>query len=112
MNTALNSSGANYVLSLCPDTDYPIDGSIIFFANGQEISTKGYPTDDSRAQLYISTGVSTDKTGDKTGLATLIQGSCQDCDNIKLRNVQVRAYPRRLTRADSVRLTVFHHITD
>ena len=86
INGALNSSGPNFILSLCPNTEYKIDNTLVFAANGQEISTQGYPTGDSRAMISILGDVV-----NGTGLATLIQGNCADCDNIKLRNVQVRA---------------------
>ena len=85
INTALNSSGENYILSLCPNTEYLIDDTLIFFAKGQEISTQGYPTDGSRAMITVTGDIVNGK-----GLSTAIQGNCANCDNITLRNIQVR----------------------
>lgn len=87
LNTLLNSSGAGYVLSLCPSTQYLIQAPINFAAANQEISTLGYPTDDTRAVLVVNGPVS-----NGTGHTTAINGQCANCDGVKLRNVQVRQY--------------------
>lgn len=84
MNAALNSSGQGFLLSLCPETTYRITAPINFAFPDQEISTKGYPTDDSRAMITV-----TGQIFNGTGQSVAIQGTCQTCSNVKLRNVQV-----------------------
>lgn len=63
MNVALNSSGAGYILSLCPSTQYLIDAPLVMTAPDQEISTQGYPIEqedgtDERATLVVNGPVS------------------------------------------------------
>ncbi|KAJ3831913.1 hypothetical protein F5878DRAFT_41917 [Lentinula raphanica] len=84
MNVALNSSGQGYILSLCPNTEYPIQAPILFAASNQEISTQGYPTDDSRALIIVNGTVF-----NGTGQTTAIDGTCTQCDGVRLRNVQI-----------------------
>ena len=84
MNLALNSSGEDFVLSLCRNTEYKITAPIFFAFPGQEISTEGYPTDDSRATIIVSGPVS-----NGTGHTIAIQGTCDTCSNTKIRNIQV-----------------------
>lgn len=77
MNTAFNSSGPNYVLSLCAGELYYIQSPIIMFDNGQEISTEGYPIEqedgtDERATLVVSGPVSLGE-----GHTTAIDGMCR-----------------------------------
>jgi parallel beta-helix repeat protein len=79
LNQALNSSGSGYTLSLCPNTQYPVTASINFAFPNQEISTQGYPTDDSRALIIVN----------GTGQTTAVDGTCAKCDGVKLRNVQI-----------------------
>jgi hypothetical protein len=98
LNTLLNSSGAGYVLSLCPSTQYLIQAPINFFAANQEISTAGYPTDDTRAVLVVSGSVS-----NGTGQSTAVQGNCANCDGVKLRNIQVRGRSLSYFRANRSR---------
>lgn len=84
LNTLLNSSGPGYVLSLCPSTQYLIQAPILFASPNQEISTLGYPTDDSRAVLVVNGPVS-----NGTGHTTAVDGTCVNCDGVRLRNVQI-----------------------
>jgi parallel beta-helix repeat protein len=84
LNTLLNSSGSGYVLSLCPSTQYFIDAPILFTSPNQEISTFGYPTDNTRAVLVVNGAVS-----NGTGQTTAVDGTCANCDGVKLRNVQI-----------------------
>ena len=86
LNTLLNSSGPGYVLSLCPSTQYLLQAPILFAAPDQEISTLGYPTDDTRAMLIVNGPVS-----NGVGQTTAVDGTCANCSGVKLRNVQVRA---------------------
>ena len=62
-----------------------IQAPILFAAANQEISTEGYPTDNSRATLVVSGPVS-----DGQGHTTAIDGTCANCSGITLRNIQVR----------------------
>lgn len=78
LSLALQSSGAGFVLSLCPNAQYIILAPINFTAANQEISTQGYPVDSSRATLVVS----------GPGQTTAVDGTCEGCDNIRLRNIQ------------------------
>ncbi|KAI9447929.1 hypothetical protein H4582DRAFT_1897235 [Lactarius indigo] len=71
MNIALNSSGPGFA-------------PILFAAPNQEISTVGYPTDNTRATLVVSGPVANGQ-----GHTTAIDGTCPNCSGIKLRNIQV-----------------------
>ena len=84
LNSALSSSGAGFVLRLCPNTQYMIQAPILFAAPNQEISTEGYPTDSSRATLVMSGPVANGK-----GHTTAVDGTCSDCYGVTLRNIQV-----------------------
>ncbi|KAF9226886.1 hypothetical protein BS17DRAFT_776286 [Gyrodon lividus] len=84
LNTLLNSSGPGYVLNLCPGKQYIITAPILFAASNQEISTVGYPTGDDRATLVVDGPVA-----NGTGHTTAIDGTCANCDGVRLRNVQV-----------------------
>ena len=91
LNIALNSSGPGFVLRLCPNAHYMIQAPIMFAAPDQEISTVGYPTDDSRATLVVSGPVA-----NGTGHTNAVDGTCSNCSGIKLRNIQVGALTFRL----------------
>ncbi|KAI0732843.1 pectin lyase fold/virulence factor [Fomitopsis betulina] len=84
LNTLLNSSGPGYTLPLCPGQTYYITAPLAFAAHNQEISTVGYPEGDTRATLVVSGAV----TGG-TGQTTAVSGQCADCDDIKLRHIQI-----------------------
>ena len=86
LNIALNSSGPGFVLRLCPNAQYMIQAPILFAAPDQEISTVGYPTDDSRATLVVDGPVA-----NGTGHTVAVDGTCPNCSGIKLRNIQVSA---------------------
>jgi parallel beta-helix repeat protein len=94
LNTLLNSSGSGYVLSLCPSTQYLIQAPILFASPNQEISTLGYPTDNSRAVLVVNGPVS-----NGTGHTTAVDGTCANCGGVRLRNVQVNMDPSSLPLA-------------
>lgn len=38
-------------VSLCPGTTFQLTGPVVFTAKDQELSTQGYPTDETRAKL-------------------------------------------------------------
>ncbi|KAI0832713.1 pectin lyase fold/virulence factor [Trametes gibbosa] len=84
LNTLLNSSGAGYVLPLCPGVEYFIQAPILFAAQDQEISTAGYPTDGTRATLVVAGPVANGQ-----GHTTAVDGTCQNCSGVKLRNIQI-----------------------
>ncbi|KAI9456038.1 hypothetical protein BJY52DRAFT_1121471, partial [Lactarius psammicola] len=84
LNIALNSSGSGFVLQLCPNAHYMIQAPILFAAPNQEISTVGYPTDDSRATLVVSGPVA-----NGTGHTIAVDGTCSNCSGVKLRNIQI-----------------------
>lgn len=54
MNALIEAKGAGFVLSLCPSQTYELETTLILTAAGQEISTLGYPTDETRAMLIVS----------------------------------------------------------
>jgi hypothetical protein len=83
LNLALQSSGSGFILNLCPDAQYMIQAPILFTAPNQEISTQGYPTDDSRAILVVSGSVANGQ-----GHTTAVDGTCGNCNGVKLRNIQ------------------------
>ncbi|KAI9063337.1 hypothetical protein FKP32DRAFT_1592598 [Trametes sanguinea] len=84
LNTLLNSSGPGYILPLCPSVQYFIQAPILFAAQDQEISTVGYPTGDERATLVVAGPVANGQ-----GHTTAVDGTCQNCSGVKLRNIQI-----------------------
>lgn len=84
MNIALNSSSDGFVLSLCQNTQYLIQSPIYFAAPNQEISTVGYPSGEERAILVVSGPVF-----NGSGHTTAVDGTCPNCNGVKLRNIQV-----------------------
>ncbi|KAJ9136859.1 Acyltransferase LovD [Pleurostoma richardsiae] len=57
VNAALQAGGTGAVVQLCPDAVISItDSSITFTAANQELSTQGYPVDDTRATVIIEPG--------------------------------------------------------
>jgi len=90
LNIALNSSGPGFILQLCPNAHYIILAPILFAAPNQEISTVGYPTDDSRATLVVNGPVANGQ-----GHTTAVDGTCSNCTGVKLRNIQVSTFTFR-----------------
>lgn len=84
MNIALNSSGDGFVLALCQNTQYLIQSPIYFAAPNQEISTVGYPTGEERAILVVNGPVF-----NGSGHTTAVDGTCPNCNGVKLRNIQI-----------------------
>jgi hypothetical protein len=62
-----------------------IQAPIFFAAPNQEISTEGYPTDDSRATLVVTGPVANGQ-----GHTTAVDGTCGNCSGVILRNIQAR----------------------
>ncbi|KAG8741297.1 hypothetical protein FRC12_015715, partial [Ceratobasidium sp. 428] len=85
LNTALANGGEGYILSLCPNTTYPLTAPLVFKNKNQEISTVGYPVDGSRATLLVNGSTANDGTGHTVAVV----GGCDLCSEIKLRNVQI-----------------------
>jgi hypothetical protein len=84
LNNLLAHGGDGYTLSLCPSAHYLITAPVLFAAPNQEISTLGYPTDDTRATLVVNGVVQ-----DGSGHTTAVDGTCATCGGVKLRNIQV-----------------------
>ncbi|KAF8914331.1 hypothetical protein CPB84DRAFT_1758992 [Gymnopilus junonius] len=84
LNNLLKNGGDGYTLSLCPSQTYLIQAPILFAHLNQEISTVGYPTDDTRATLSVSGPVSNGQ-----GHTTAVDGTCNTCSGVKLRHVQI-----------------------
>ena len=96
LNQALAGGGSGYVLSLCPSTQYFITQPLAFAASNQEISTQGYPTGNGRATLVVAGPVA-----DGKGHTTAVDGTCTNCDGVKLRNIQVCSYRLRCLCAET-----------
>jgi hypothetical protein len=78
INSAFQSGGQNAVVQLCPNALIQITDIVQFTADGQELSTQGYPTDSSRATIQVAVG---------SGASTLI--SARDLNNIRIKNIQL-----------------------
>lgn len=87
LNQLLSGGGDGYVLSLCPGREYIITQPLAFAAPNQEISTQGYPAGGDRATLVVGGPVA-----DGKGHTTAVDGTCNNCSGVKLRNVQVCPY--------------------
>jgi hypothetical protein len=85
MNIALNSSGPGFVLSLCPSTQYFTVQPLVFAFPNQEISTQGYPTDDTRATIVVNGS----RVDDDSQHTTAVIGSLANLSGVSLRNVQI-----------------------
>jgi len=95
LNQLLSNGGNGYVLSLCPGQQYIITQPLAFAAPNQEISTQGYPTGGERATLVVAGPVA-----DGKGHTTAVDGTCSNCDGVKLRNIQACSYPMGIVRFD------------
>ena len=84
LNSALSSSGAGYILRLCPNTQYMIQALILLAPPNQEIRTGGYPTGSSRATLVVNGQIANRK-----GHTTAVDGTCSICFGVTLHNIQV-----------------------
>jgi len=61
-----------------------IQAPILFAAPNQEISTQGYPIGDQRATLVVDGPVSKG-----AGHTTAVDGTCDNCSGVVLRNIQI-----------------------
>lgn len=87
LNQLLSNGGQGYVLSLCPGQQYLLTQPLAFAAPNQEISTQGYPLGDARATLVVDGPIV-----NGTGQTTAVDGTCANCNGVKLRNIQVGSY--------------------
>jgi acyl-homoserine lactone acylase PvdQ len=78
INSAFSAGGQGHIVQLCAGVTITITGTIQFTANGQEISTQGYPTGSTRATIQIATG---------NKISTLISGA--GYSGIRILNLQV-----------------------
>jgi len=109
------AGGPGTRVSLCPGSSFQLTGPVVFTAKDQELSTEGYPTDDTRAKL-LPVGktitavqyVAAPKTmanlvrpayASQTDLPAGLRGDCRRCARVALRNVQVDGQRPRLGRA-------------
>jgi hypothetical protein len=103
LNGLLSAGGPGYRLRLCPGKHYMLQSPLRFAAREQEVSTYGYPTDDSRATLVVNgpcvcircahaviVSFLSDRVDNDRPHTVAVDGACSDCDGIKLLNVQVR----------------------
>ena len=84
LNQGLREGGEGYRLKLCPGRRYMITQPLVFTALSQEISTDGYPTGEERATLVVAGPVA-----DGKGHTTAVDGTCANCDHVRLAHVQV-----------------------
>lgn len=75
MNLALNTSGPGYILKLCQGREYIIEAPISLFANGQEISTEGYPIEQENGTDLRATLVVNGPVANGQGHTTAINGT-------------------------------------
>ncbi|QKX53895.1 uncharacterized protein TRUGW13939_00975 [Talaromyces rugulosus] len=78
INSLFQSGGAGTVVQLCAGTVLSVSDAITFTADNQELSTSGYPTDDTRGTIQAAAN---------SNASTLITG--YGFDGLKLTNIQV-----------------------
>ena len=78
VNDLFTSGGAGTIVQLCTNTVLTVSAPIEFTANNQEISTEGYPTDDTRATIQPASG---------TSVTTMITG--YGFNEIRILNIQL-----------------------
>ena len=78
INSALSAGKAGAIVQLCANAVIQVSGQITFTAENQEISTRGYPTDSSRATIQIAPGNSA---------STIIGGG--SFSGIRIQNIQI-----------------------
>lgn len=79
INSAFFYGGAGTTVSLCAGATINLSNPVVFTAASQELSTEGYPTDDTRATLVV--------TG--SNQANAVTTTCGACDFSSIRNIQV-----------------------
>lgn len=79
MKPWLTSGQQLQTIFLCPGAVIKLKAPIVYTAQRQVITTKGLPTDDTRATLVVTGG----------GQSVAIYGTCVKCSGTRLANVQV-----------------------
>lgn len=79
INSLFSAGGPNTTVQLCPGSVLTIIEPITFTAANQELSTKGYPTDGSRALIRVLGPTQT----------TAIAAYCDACNGARILNIQV-----------------------
>lgn len=59
INSLFSSGGEGTIVQLCASATITVSGPITFTASNQEISTEGYPTDDTRAVIQPASNTNT-----------------------------------------------------
>lgn len=77
INNLFSSGGAGTVVQICAGTTISVTGTITFTADNQELSTSGYPTDDTRAIIQPASGSS---------VSMLLSG--YGFDGLRVKNIQ------------------------
>lgn len=78
INSLFQSGGAGTVVQLCPSAVLSVSDAITFTADNQELSTSGYPTDDTRGTIQAAAN---------SNASTLITG--YGFNGLKLTSIQV-----------------------
>lgn len=78
INNLFSSGGPGAIVQLCPKTVLSVSAPIIFTAANQEISTQGYPTDNTRATIQPAAG---------SNVTTMIQAN--GISGLRVLNIQV-----------------------
>lgn len=78
VNSLFQSGGAGTVVQLCPSAVLSVSDAITFTADNQELSTSGYPTDDTRGTIQAAAN---------SNASTLITG--YGFSGLKAKNIQV-----------------------
>ncbi|KAH8800374.1 hypothetical protein F5884DRAFT_891314 [Xylogone sp. PMI_703] len=79
INTALKNGGEGAIVQLCAGATINVKNTVTFTAANQELSTAGYPTDNTRATLHL---VATDMT-----ISAIVHGG--NLNGIRLMNIQL-----------------------
>lgn len=77
INNLFSSGGAGAVVQICAGTTISVTGTTTFTANNQELSTSGYPTDDTRAIIQPASG---------SNVSMLLSG--YGFDGLRVKNIQ------------------------
>lgn len=77
INNLFSSGGAGTVVQLCARTTISVTGTITFTADNQELSTSGYPTDNTRAIIQPASG---------SNVSMLLSG--YGFDGLRVKNIQ------------------------
>jgi hypothetical protein len=99
INSLFQSGGAGTVVQLCASTVLSVSDAITFTADNQELSTSGYPTDDTRGTIQAAAN---------SNASTLITG--YGFGGLKLTNIQVDGLRPSLGAVEGTKLSLNHSI--